>query len=401
MGEGPLSGLRILDMTRVLAGPFCTMVLGDLGAEIIKVEDMSGGDQTRGIPPHVHGESHYFLAINRNKKSVALDPRTPAGRQVMLDLARHCDALVENFRPGVMERLGLGPAALREANPKLIVCSISGFGQKTSLSSKPSFDLVAQALSGVMSINGEPDGPPTKLGLPIGDLGGGVWAVIAILAALQHRNRSGQALTVDLSLVDGLIGLLGYLAEGYLLTGENPHRSGSSHQSVVPYGRFPTQDGHIVVALMVESFFVKFCAAVGLPELAEDARFATPIARKANRAALETTVAAIMARRTTAAWQAILDAADIPCGPVNTVAEALAMPIVAERGLVQEVQHKVAGAVPLVRSPVRFVEAFADVAMQPPPTLGQHTAEILTGLLGYSPERADALAQEGAVAFGI
>ena len=265
--RGPLSGLRILDFTRVLAGPFCTMILGDLGAEIIKIEDLAGGDQTRNIPPHVNGESHYFLAINRNKKSVALDARTPGGRAVLLDLVRECDAVVENFRPGVMARLGLGEAALRKVNPRVVICSISGYGQETSLSAKPSFDLVAQAMSGVMSINGEADGPPTKLGLPIGDLGGGVWAAIGILSALQHRNATGEALTIDLSLLDGLVGMLGYLGELYLLTGEVPTRVGSAHQSVVPYGRFPAKDGHIVIALMVESFWVKFCSAIGQPEL--------------------------------------------------------------------------------------------------------------------------------------
>ena len=398
--RGPLHGLRILDMTRVLAGPFCTMILGDLGAEVIKIEDSAGGDQTRNIPPHVGGESHYFLAMNRNKKSLTVDPRIPGGRAVLLDLVRHCDAVVENFRPGVMERLGLGPASLRAVNPRVVVCSISGYGQDTSLGAKPSFDLVAQALSGAMSINGEPDGPPTKLGLPIGDLAGGVWAAIAVLAALQHRGATGQALTVDLSLLDGLIGMLGYLAEGFLLTGEVPHRVGSSHQSVVPYGRFPTRDGHIVIALMVESFFVKFCAAVGRPDLAQDPRFVTPVARKQNRQLLEAFVSTVLCERTTAEWQAVLDAADIPCAPVNTVAQALEMPIVAERGLVQTVVHPTAGTIPLVRFPVRFAEAFGDVAMQPPPTLGEHTAEVLAGLLGYDAERCEALCKEGAVTFG-
>ncbi len=398
--RGPLAGLRVLDLTRVLAGPFCTMILGDLGAEVIKVEDIEGGDQTRHIPPYVNGESHYFLAINRNKQSIALDPRTEEGKAVMLDLLRQCDVVVENFRPGVMDRLGLGTAAMRAANPRLVVCSISGYGQKTSLGAKPSFDLVAQAISGVMSINGEPDGPPTKMGLPIGDLGGGVWAAIAVLSALQHRHTTGEALTIDLSLLDGLIGMLGYLAQGYLATGEVPQRVGSAHQSVVPYGRYPTRDGHLVIALMVASFFVKFCAAVGRPELSNDSRFATPVARKENRQLLEALVVTILAERTTAEWQAVFDAADIPCSPVNTVADALQLPIVAERGLVQPVAHPVSGTVPLVRTPVRFVGAFEDVAMEPAPLLGQHTCDILTGLLGYDAFKAEALRQAGVVAFG-
>jgi formyl-CoA transferase/CoA:oxalate CoA-transferase len=395
--RGPLAGIRVLDLTRVLAGPFCTMILGDLGAEVIKVEDINGGDQTRNIPPHVGGESHYFLTMNRNKQSIALDARTPDGRSVLLDLARHCDVVIENFRPGVMDRLGLGGAVLREANPRLILCSISGYGQKTSLSEKPSFDLVAQALSGVMSINGEADGPPTKLGLPMGDLGGGLWAAIAILSALQHRNATGEALTVDFSLLEGMIGLLGYLAQSYFVTGENPVRVGSSHQSVVPYGRFPTSDGHLVVALMVESFYVKFCAAIGRPELATDSRFATTTGLKQNRVLLEGLVSEVMAQRSTAAWQAVFAAADIPCGPVNTVAEALAMPVVAEREVVQQVQHPTVGAMSIVRSPVRFTGRFEDTAIQAAPLLGEHTALILTGLLGYDHMKVEALGRSGAV----
>ncbi len=395
--RGPLSGLRILDLTRVLAGPFCTMVLGDLGADIIKVEEIEGGDQTRNIPPYLGSESHYFLAINRNKKSLALDARTPGGRKVLLDLVRHCDAVIENFRPGVMARLGLGAEALREINPRLIICSISGYGQHTSLSDKPSFDLVAQALSGVMSINGEPDGPPTKLGLPMGDIGGGAWAAIAILSALQHRHATGEALTVDLSLLEGMFGMLGYLAQGYFATGESPQRVGSSHQSVVPYGRFPTRDGHIVIALMVESFWVKFCATIGQPELAQDPRFATTSGRKQHRVLLEALVGDVLSARTTAEWQHILTASDIPCAPVNTVAEALRMPIAAERAVVQEVDHPIAGRVPTIRSPVRFLGRFEDAAIRPAPLLGEHTAEILQDLLQYSSAETEALLSDGAV----
>ncbi len=396
--RGPLAGLRVLDLTRVLAGPFCTMILGDLGAEIIKVEEIDGGDQTRNIPPHVNGVSHYFLAINRNKKSLALDARKPEGRAVLLDLVRRCDVIIENFRPGVMARIGLSTEALRAANPAIIICSVSGYGQETSLSGKPSFDLVAQALSGVMSINGEPDGPPTKLGLPIGDLGGGVWAAISILAALQHRHAAGEALTVDLSLLDGLLSMFGYIAEDYLITGNVPHRVGSQHQSVVPYGSYPTQDGHIVIALMVESFWVKFCSAIDRPEMVGDSRFATPIDRKANRAILESEIRTVLAARTTAAWLEIFEAADIPCGPVNTVAEALAMPIVAERRMVEDVAHPTAGTVPMVRCPVRFIGRFDRVPIQPPPLLGEHTNDILLGLLGYTAGQIDTLIESGAVA---
>lgn len=258
--------------------------------------------------------------------------------------------------------------------------------------------VVAQALSGVMSINGEPDGPPTKLGLPIGDLGGGVWAVISILSALQHRNTTGEALTVDLSLLEGLTGLLGYLAQNYLGAGETPERVGSSHQSVVPYGRFPTKDGHIVIALMIESFFVKFCVAIGQPDLSADPRFATTAGRRTNRLVLEASIGKVLSTRTTTEWEEILAANDIPCGPVNTVAQALDMPVIAEREVIQTTRHPVAGAVRMVRSPVRFAGRFEDAAIAPAPLLGQHTAEILTDLLGYDSARIAALTGEGAVA---
>ncbi|MBV8911422.1 MAG: CoA transferase, partial [Acetobacteraceae bacterium] len=255
-----------------------------------------------------------------------------------------------------------------------------------------------QALSGAMSVNGEADGPPTKLGLPMGDLAGAVWAVIGILSAIQHRQATGEALTVDLSLLDGLVGLLGYLSELYLLTGETPMRMGSAHHSVVPYGRYRAKDGHLVLALMVESFWVKFCNAIGRPDLAQDDRFATPTARKENRQMLETIVVDVLSTRSTAEWQELFDAADIPCAPVNTIAQAMQMPVLAERGMIRDVDHPTAGRLPVVGTPLRFLDRFRDTPIGPPPLLGEHTSEILTGLLQYGPERLDALRSAGAIA---
>ena len=288
--NGPLTGLRILDLSRVLTGPFCTMILADLGAEVLKLEEPGSGDQTRTVPPFVEDESHYFMAINRNKKSLVVDLKSNKGRDIARALARKSDILVENFRPGVMERLGLSPNCLQKENPELIICSITGFGQNGPKSEAPSFDLVTQALSGIMSINGEADGPPTKMGLPMGDIGGGLWAAIAVLSALQHRSVTGKGLHIDLSLLDGLVGLLGYLAEIFLVTGKNPKRVGSGHHSIVPYGRYPVKDGHIVLALHVGPFWRKFCHAVGQIELLEDPRFKTTTARQKNRDALEALV---------------------------------------------------------------------------------------------------------------
>ena len=392
--RGPLSGLRVLDLSRVLAGPFCSMILADLGAEVIKIEEIGTGDQTRTIPPFQNGESHYFLAINRNKKSVALDARTPEGRVLLLELAGQCDVVLENFRPGVLARLGLGYAQLKTIKPDIIVCSISGFGATGSMKDKPSFDLVTQGMSGVMSINGHPDGPPTKLGVPMGDIAGGLWAAIGVLAALNERNATGIGSRIDLSLLEGLMGLLGYLGGIHLVTGENPGRMGNSHHSIVPYGVMPTSDGHIVLALHVGSFWRKFCTAIGRDDIAANARFRTVKDRHQNRGELEPLIGDIMKTRTTSEWQAILDAADVPGGPVNNIGQAIAQPIVQERGFLREIQHPTAGAVKVLDSPVRV----AGSIMTPPPLLGEHTREVLSGLLGVDAARFDRLIAAGVIA---
>ena len=396
--RGPLSGVRILDLSRVLAGPFCSMILGDLGAEIIKVEEIGTGDQTRTIPPFQNGESHYFLAINRNKRSIALDARRPEGRDILLNIATHCDVVLENFRPGVLDRLGLGEAALRARNPGIIVCSISGFGATSPMAGKPSFDLVTQALSGVMSINGYPDGPPTKLGIPLGDVGGGMWAAIGILAALHERKSTGEGSSIDLSLLEGLMGLLGYLAEIYLVTGENPGRMGNSHHNIVPYGLMPVKDGHIVLALHVGGFWRNFCRAIGREDLIADPRFRTVKDRYRNRGELEGLIIDIMLTRTAAEWQQILDAHDVPHGPVNSIGDALNQPVVQASGFVRETMHPTAGLVKVLGSPLRFPGRYDECAITPPPLLGEHTREILTTLAGLGDSDVDALAAAGVVA---
>ena len=384
--RGPLDGVRVLDLSRVLAGPFCSLILADLGAEVIKVEEIGGGDQTRTIPPFVNGESHYFLAINRNKKSVALDARTPEGRDLLLKLAQQCDVVVENFRPGVMDRLGLSYERLKALKPGLVVCSISGFGATSSMREKPSFDLVTQALSGVMSINGYPDGTPTKLGIPLGDVGGGLWAAIGVLAALNERRATGEGSHIDLSLLEGLMGLLGYLAEIYLVTGESPGRMGNSHHNIVPYGLMPVKDGHVVLALHVGSFWRNFCRAIGREDLITDARFRTVKDRHRNRVELERQIEAIMMTKTVVEWQAILDAADVPNGPVNSIGQAVNQPIVRERGFLKEVQHPTAGPLKVLGNPLRFEGRYEEGPLEPPPLLGEHTREVLGSLIGLSGE---------------
>ena len=396
--RGPLDGVRVLDLSRVLAGPFCSLILADLGAEVIKVEEIGSGDQTRTIPPFVNGESHYFLAINRNKSSVALDARTEEGRELLLKLATKCDVVLENFRPGVMDRLGLSYERLSALKPQLIVCSISGFGAKGSMRDKPSFDLVTQALSGVMSINGYPDGTPTKLGLPLGDIGGGLWAAVGVMAALNERNETGEGSHIDLSLLEGLMGLLGYLAEIYLVTGENPSRMGNSHHSIVPYGLMPVQDGHIVLALHVGGFWRNFCRAIEREDLIIDPRFRTVKDRHRNRVELERQIAEIMMTRTVAEWQQILEAADVPHGPVNSIAQALSQPIVRERGFIKEVQHPTAGTVKVIGNPLRFEGRYEETRLEPPPLLGEHTREVLGSLIGLSDAEIERLISSNVVA---
>lgn len=395
----PLEGVRVLDLTRVLAGPFCTQILGDLGADVIKLEEPGEGDQVRTIAPYYEGgESHYFMAINRNKKSLVVDLKSDEGREIALDLASRADVVMENFRPGVMQRLGLGLEALSEVRSDIILVSISGFGQEGPLSGAPCFDLVTQARSGVMSITGEANGPPTKLGLPMGDLGGGLWAAIAVLSALQGRARHAGPQHIDISMLDGLVGLLGYLGQLAILTGESPERVGSSHHNVVPYGRFDVKDGHIVLALHVGPFWRRFCRAVGREELIFDERFRTTDDRRENRDLLVPIVEAILREKTRAEWEEVLTEADVPHGPIFDVVEAFQQPQLRERGLFQQFQHPTAGQVEVVGSPIRHAGETSLPPPTPPPLYGQHTREVLTDLLGYEPDFVEKLLQQGVVA---
>jgi crotonobetainyl-CoA:carnitine CoA-transferase CaiB-like acyl-CoA transferase len=263
---GPLAGVRVLDFTRVLAGPAAALALADLGAEVIKIEPPGTGDETRTFPPMRGGESHYFLSVNRGKRSIVIDLKAPEGVALAKELAARCDIVVENYRPGVMDRLGLGWEALSAANPRLIYCAISGYGQTGPLKDRPSFDIVLQAMSGALAMNGEPDGLPTKLGIPLGDLVGGINGPIGILAALYERERTGRGRYIDVSLMDGLIGLLGYIAQLAFFTGQDPQRQGSQHPNLVPYGIFPAKDGSIVVACLTPGFWGRICRSIGRPE---------------------------------------------------------------------------------------------------------------------------------------
>lgn len=392
----PLTGIRVLDLTRVLAGPFATSILGDLGADVIKIESPRG-DGVRTVGPHYEGgESHYFLSLNRNKRSVAVDLKHPEGRELVLNLAAQCDVVIENFRPDAMEGLGLGFDTLVDRRPDVILCSISGYGRTGPMKDRPSFDLVTQARSGVMSITGEPDGPPTKMGLPMGDLGGGLWGAIAVLSALHRRDRTGEPQHIDLSLLEGLVGMLGYLGQLALMTGRGPERVGSGHHSIVPYGRFETADGDIVLALHVGEFWRRFCHAAGRDDLITDPRFRTTADRRANRDQLEPIVESILRQRTRAEWETLLDDADVPHGPILDVAEALEQEQLKARGLLTTVVHPTAGKVPMVRSPIRFV-GDGEPRFTASPLLGEHTRQVCRELLDWDDERLQRAEDVGAI----
>jgi crotonobetainyl-CoA:carnitine CoA-transferase CaiB-like acyl-CoA transferase len=403
----PLTGVRVLDLTHVLAGPFATCILGDLGADILKIEEPIHGDHVRTLPPHYEGyESHYFVAVNRNKRSVAVDLKQATGRDLVLDLARHCDVVVENFRPGVLDRLGLGFAALAERRSDVILCSISGFGRTGPMSDKPSFDLVTQALSGAMSVTGEPDAPPTKLGLPLGDLAGGLWGAVSVLAALNRRHlaaldhRSAPPQHIDLSLLEGMVGLLGYLGQITLMTGRSPGRVGSGHHTIVPYGRFEAADGHLVLALHVGTFWRRFCMAIGRDDLVDDPRFRTTADRRAHRDELDEIVGDILRTRTRAEWQKLLGEADIPTGPILDVGQALHQEQLAAREVLMTMHHPRAGDLQTVRSPVRFVGEELPDGPMPAPTLGEHTRGVLAELLGLDLTRLQDLERAGVIRSG-
>jgi formyl-CoA transferase/CoA:oxalate CoA-transferase len=372
-----LDGVTVLDLTRMLAGPYGALLLADLGAEVIKVEDPVGGDPVRGMgPPFIQGESAYFISINRNKKSLTLDLTTTRGREVFLRLAQKADVVLDNFRPGILERLGLDHSALRQINPRIIACSISGFGQDGPYRSLPAFDLILQAMGGAMSITGEPNRDPVRMGIPMGDLAGGLFGAMAVAAALFQRERTGEGRYIDLSLLDCQVSLLTYVAQYFLVTGEVPGPVGSGHASAVPYQAFKAKDIHIVIAIFTERFWSQFCNVLGRPDLVEDPRFASNRERHAHRHELIPILEGIFATRTGEEWLKDLRAEGIPSGPIHTVDRVLSDPQVLHRGMVVEVDHPVCGQFKVVGNPVK-ASPWDGERLRPPPTLGQHTEEVL------------------------
>jgi CoA:oxalate CoA-transferase len=395
-----LEGVRVLDLSRMLAGPYGSMLLADLGADVVKIEEPRGGDPMRAMGPPFLGpdrESAYFLSINRNKKSVALDLETPEGREVFHDLCRVSDVVWENFRPGVMARLGCAPETLRGLNPRLVVCSISAFGQEGPYREWPAFDLALQAMGGAMSLTGEAGRPPSRMGLPMGDLAGGMFGALAVASALFRRAQTGEGTTFDLSLLDCQVSLLTYVAQYFWADGRVPGRVGSGHASVVPYQAFSTRDGHVVVAVFAEQFWGGFCRAIERPELAADPRFDSNPRRVERREELVPVLEAIFHGRSTTEWLARLHREGVPAAPINTVDRVVKDPQVLLREMVVELEHPTLGTLSTLGTPVKPAGATAFRPL-PPPALGEHTEPVLRDLLGYPSERIDALRRRRVIA---
>jgi crotonobetainyl-CoA:carnitine CoA-transferase CaiB-like acyl-CoA transferase len=394
---GPLQGIRVLDFTRVLAGPSAALALADLGAEVLKVEPPGTGDETRTFPPFRENVSHYFLSVNRGKKSIVVDLKTEAGVVLVRDLAAKCDILIENYRPGVMDRLGLGYAALSAANPRLIYCAISGFGMTGPLRDRPSFDIVLQALSGALSVNGEAGRAPTKLGIPLGDLVGGINGPMGILAALYERSVTGRGRLIDVSLLDGLIGMLGYLAQLAFFTGEDPKPQGSEHPNLVPYGMFPAKDGSIIIACLMNSFWERICQALGMPDWIADPRFETIQKRRDSRGQVNERICAFTRERTVQELVELFTHHEVPHAPILGIREALAQPQADAREMVVETDHLILGKIPIVNRSIKF-PADRQPIPTAPPVLGQHTDEILHDILGLTAEQIGQLRASKVVA---
>jgi formyl-CoA transferase len=377
----PLNGIRVLDLSRVLAGPYCTMVLGDLGADVIKVES-PGGDETRGWgPPFAGSESAYYLCVNRNKRGIVVDFKTEEGRKIIRELIKQSDVLVENFRPGTLARFSLDYDSASLINPNLIYCSITGFGQTGPLSDKPGYDFMIQGMGGLMSITGEPDGEPMKVGVAVADLFAGQNAVIAILAALQARTQTGKGQFLDISLFDSQVAMLANVASNFLISGNLSKRYGNAHANIVPYQSFQASNAWFVVAVGNDRQFEKLCRVIGKEEYARDPRFAANAGRVENRDELIALLKQIFLRKTASEWLSMLENAGIPCGPINTLDKVFSMTQVEARDMVMHVEHAEAGDLRLVGSPLKLSKTPVGYRL-PPPRLGEHTEDILKEIFG-------------------
>jgi glutaryl-CoA transferase len=393
----PLEGVKVIDLTRILAGPYCTQALADAGADVLKIEEPRKGDDTRGWgPPFVKGESAYFLAVNRGKRSLTLNLKEARGRELLWRLLDGADVLVENFRPGTLDRMGLGEADVRARHPRIVYASVSGYGADGPWGGRPGYDAIAQGEGGLMSVTGPADGAPHRAGASVADVIAGMTAFQGILLALLRRERTGDGGRVDVSLLESLIGILAYHSTTWLLAGEVPQRLGNRHPNLAPYETFEAADGYVIVGVGSDSLWRSFCAVLGEPALQRDPRFETNALRVTNYEALSAVLVPRFRTRPVEAWLSALEAAGIPCGRVRTVAEALDNPQVTARGLLLDVDHPSLGFGKYVGSPIHLDDAGRG-STRPPPLLGEHTDEVLRERLGLAPEEVTGLRRDGVV----
>jgi len=391
-----LEDVKVLDLSRVLAGPYCSMMLGDLGADVVKVERPELGDDTRHWgPPEAGGEAAYYLCVNRNKRSITVDLKSPEGRDIVRKLAARSDVVIENYKVGTLDRMGLGYEDLKALNPSIIYCSITGFGQDGPYKDKPGYDFMIQGMGGIMSFTGPPEGPPMKVGVAIADITAGLFACNAILAALRYRDRTGEGQYIDIALLDSVVAWLANVGSNYLVSGQLPRRYGNAHPNIVPYEPFRTKDGYVALAVGNDRQWQEFCRFAGLDELAEDPRFVTNPKRVEHRETLVPLIAPKMLERATDEWLEELDRLKIPCGPINTLDRVFSDPQVLHRSMVEEIPHPTAGSVKLAGNPMKFASAESRIRRHPP-LLGEHTEEVL-GELGYDGEAVGGLKAAGVV----
>ncbi len=391
---GPLEGVRVLSFARALAGPFCTMLLCDLGAEVIKIEEPGQGDPARRNGPFVEGISSYFLSVNRGQKSITLNLRNERAKKIVFQLVKKVDILVENFRPGVMDRLGFSYEEIRRKNPKIIYASLSGFGQKGPYSQKPAYDMIAQGMGGTVSITGEPGRPPVRVGYSIGDMGAGLFAAVAILSALHERKKSKEGQWIDVAMVDSQVALCENALIRYLVTGEIPGPLGTRHPLLTPFQIFPTNDGYLVLITASDEDWRNFCKVSGREEILSDNRFQSHEDRIANYQAFEPLMNELMKSKTTEEWVALLEPAGVMCGPVNNMAHVVNDPHIRERGMIVEVEHRRAGKLKVAGTPMKFSRTPCKIE-KASPDVGDHTVEVFSQILGLSAEDIEKLRSEG------
>ena len=390
-----LQDLKVVDVTRTLAGPFCTMMLGDMGADVVKIEEPNHGDETRSWTPFWNGESTQFLSFNRNKRSLSLNLREKEGVEIVLGLAAKSDIMIESFRAGALERMGLGYEAVKKVNPNIIYCSISGYGRTGPMADKPGYDLIIQAYSGLMSLTGDPDGQPKRVGFSLVDLFAGMMAYGCILTALHHRQATGKGQWIDTSLLDGQVAVMSYHGTGYMGTGVEPHRLGSGHPSLVPYQSFPGSDGSFILGCANDGLWERLCKAMGRSDLLEDPRFKTNTDRVEHRAECVETLNQIFQEKTVAQWVDVISEAGVPCGPINRVSDVVNDPQVLSRDMVVDMPHPNVPDLRVPNSPLKLTETPPSIR-RPPPLLGQHNEEILEES-GYSQEQIGRLREKGVI----